>query len=308
MLVPFISLLVLLLIVLAVSFYIPFYNPTPHKEDPYNIPASEQYIPHGENMRRLVTQLLALPYEQVYITSYDGLRLAAKYFHRNDGAPLKIEFHGFRSAAVRDFCGAHELDVMTGCNVLLVDQRSHGLSDGNVITFGIKERYDVVSWVNYAVERFGPDVKILLSGVSMGAATVLMASSLDLPGNVRGIIADCGYSSPAAIIKKVCREDYHLPVWLLYPFIKLSAKVFGKFDLESASAVEAVKNTNIPLFLVHGGDDRYVPCSMAYEIKEAAGDMAQLHIFQTSGHVLCYLDDTPRYQQLAQAFCDEIFQ
>ena len=294
--------------ILGICFHITFYNPIPHKEDPYDIPRDDQYGVHAERMHRMVDYLHSLPYEQISITSHDGLKLSARYYHRNDGAPVKIEFHGYRSAATRDFCGANELDVLTGCNVLLVDQRSHGLSDGTVISFGIKERHDVVSWVNYIVDRFGDDVKILLSGVSMGAATVLMASNLDLPANVKGIIADCGFTSPAAIIKKVCKEDMHLPPAIVYPFVKLAAKWFGKFDLEEIGAVDAVKDTKIPLFLVHGTDDRYVPCSMAYEIKDAAGEIAQLHIFEGSGHVLSYMDNTPRYQKLAQAFCNEIFQ
>ena len=302
------SLCVAFAIITLICFCICFYNPIPHKENPYDIPRDDQYGVHADRMHRMVDYLRSLPYEQVYITSHDGLRLAARYYHRTDGAPVKIEFHGYRSAATRDFSGANELDVMTGCNVLLIDQRSHGLSDGTVISFGIKERYDVLSWVNYVVDRFGNDVKILLSGVSMGAATVLMASELDLPSNVKGIIADCGFSSPSAIIKKVCKEDRHLPVAIIYPCIKFAAKWLGKFDLEESNAVDAVKHTKVPLFLVHGTDDRYVPCSMVYEIKEAAGDMAQLHIFEGSGHVLSYMDDTPRYQKLAQAFCNEIFQ
>ncbi len=301
-------LVILFFAVILICHRIAFYNPIPHREDPYDIPRDDQYGVHAERMHRMVDYLRSLPYEQVYITSHDGLRLAARYYHRNDGAPVKIEFHGYRSAATRDFCGANELDVLTGCNVLLVDQRAHGLSDGTSITFGILERYDVISWVTYIVNRFGPEVKILLSGVSMGAATVLMASDLELPPSVKGIIADCGYSSPKAILKKVCKEDMHLPADLLYPFCKLAAKWLCKCDLEATSAVEAVKNSKVPIFIVHGTDDRYVPCSMAHEIKAAAGDKAELHLFEGSGHVLSYMDDTPRYHQLAQAFCDRIFQ
>ena len=304
-------LVIALLLFLAVIFFcyrIAFYSPLPHKEYPYDIPRDDQYGVHADRMHRMVDYLRSLPYEEVYITSHDGLRLFGRYYHRNDGAPVKIEFHGYRSAATRDFSGANELDVLTGCNVLLVDQRAHGLSDGTSITFGILERFDVVSWANYIVDRFGPDVKILLSGVSMGAATVLMASDLELPPNVKGIIADCGYSSPKAILKKVCKVDMHLPADLLYPFCRLAAKWLCKCDIEATSAVEAVKNCKVPIFIVHGTDDRYVPCSMAHEIKAAAGDMAELHLFEGSGHVLSYMDDTPRYHKLAQAFCDRIFQ
>ena len=298
----------LCIIVTLICYKLAFYSPLPHNEDPKELPPDSQYLPHAERMHSMVDHLQSLPYEQVFITSHDGLRLAGRYYHRNDGAPVKIEFHGYRSAAVRDFCGAHELDVLTGCNVLLIDQRAHGLSDGTSITFGILERHDVVSWVNYVVNRFGSDVKILLSGVSMGAATVMMASDLDLPSNVRGIIADCGYSSPKAILMKVCQEDYHLPAKLLYPFCRLAAKWLCKCDLEEASALSSVKNSKVPIFIVHGTDDRFVPCSMAHELKAAAGDKAELHLFEGSGHVLSYLDDTPRYHKLAQAFCDRIFE
>ena len=296
------------LITTLICYKLAFYNPLPHKEDPYDLPRDSQYDVHAERMHRMVDHLQSLPYEQVFITSHDGLRLAARYYHRTDGAPIKIEFHGYRSAAVRDFCGANELDVLTGCNVLLIDQRAHGLSEGTSITFGILERYDVLSWVNYVVDRFGPDVKILLSGVSMGAATVMMASNLDLPSNVKGIIADCGYTSPKAIMMKVCKSDFHLPPKLIYPFCKLACKWLCKCDLEASSALESVKNTKVPIFLVHGTDDRFVPCSMVHELKAAAGDMAELHLFEGSGHVLSYLDDTPRYQALAKVFCDRIFE
>ena len=302
------SVCLLFFAIILICYRLAFYSPLPHKEDPRELPPDSQYLPHAERMLTMVDHLLSLPYEQVFITSHDGLRLAGRYYHRMDGAPVKIEFHGYRSAAVRDFCGANELDILTGCNVLLIDQRAHGLSDGTGITFGILERHDVVSWANYVVDRFGGDVKILLSGVSMGAATVMMASDLELPGNVCGIIADCGYSSPKAILMKVCREDYHLPAKLLYPFCRLAAKWLCKCDLESASAVESVKNSKVPIFIVHGTEDRFVPCDMAYELKEAAGDMAELHLFEGSGHVLSYLDDTPRYQTLAKAFCDRIFE
>jgi len=290
----------------AAAFLIPFYNPIPRRQTPYDIPDDDQYLPHFDRMHSLVTKLNDMPYEQVYITARDGVTLAARYYHRAEGAPLKIEFHGYRGTGIRDFCGATEVDELCGYNVLLVDQRAHGLSGGRVISFGIRERYDVVSWAEYAVERFGAQVKIILSGVSMGAATVLMAADLELPPNVRGIIADCGYSSPAAIIKKVCREDFHLPVWLMYPFIRLTARLLGGFDLEEASAVESVKNAKVPIILFHGDDDRYVPCAMAHEIHAAAGDQAELHVIPKAGHALSYLEDRETYHTHLIPFCEKI--
>ncbi len=299
--------ILILLLLAAAAFLIPFYNPIPRRQTPFDIPTGDQYDPHRDRMYTLITRLNNKPCEQVTITAHDGCRLAARYYHASHGAPLKIEFHGYRGTAIRDFCGAIEIDEQCGYNVLLVDQRAHGLSGSRVISFGIRERYDVLDWVNYAIDRFGSDVKIILSGVSMGGATVLMASGLPLPPNVRGIIADCGYTSPAAIIKKVCREDFHLPVWLMYPLIRMTARVFGGFDLEEANAVEAVKHSTVPIILFHGEDDRYVPCSMARELHAAGGD-TRLHIFPHAGHAMSYLTDQPRYHSLAIPFFEEVLQ
>lgn len=146
-----------------------------------------------------------LTFESVFITSFDGVKLYARYYHVRDGAPLQIQFHGYRGSALLDFCGGNKLAREIGHNTLVVDQRAHGKSGGNTITFGINERYDCLSCINYAVERSGKETPIFLSGVSMDAATVLMASELNLPDNVIGIIADSPYSSPEEIIRKVCR-------------------------------------------------------------------------------------------------------
>ena len=184
-----------------------FYVPKNSKENICAIPFGEQYECVKEHILSLIKEMDALTYESISITASDGVKLYARYYHVHDGAPLQIQFHGYRGSAFRDFCGGHKLAREAGHNILLVDQRAHGKSGGNTITFGIKERYDCLSWVNYAVERFGKETPIFLSGVSMGAATVLMASELNLPDNVVGMIADSPYSSPDEIIRKVCRED-----------------------------------------------------------------------------------------------------
>ena len=220
-------------------------------------------------MHELTDELAALPCESVYTKSRDGLKLHARYYHVNDGAPLHIQFHGYRSSPLRDFCGIGAECMRQGHNLLLVDQRAHGKSEGRVISFGIKERFDAVSWVNYAIERFGKDIKIFLGGLSMGAATVLMAAELDLPENVVGIIADCPYSSPREIIKKVC-TDRNLPADKVYPFIRLGGMIFGRFNSDAAAPKEAVKNTDIPILLAHGEEDGFVPISMSDEIAENA--------------------------------------
>lgn len=189
-------------------------------------------------------------------------------------------------------------------NALVVDQRAHGASEGNAITFGLQERYDCLSWVEYARERFGERTPIFITGVSMGAATVLMASDLPLPKNVAGILADCPYSSPRAIIRKVC-GDMHLPPRLMYPFICLGARLFGRFQLTSFGAVDAVKEAKVPILLVHGGQDHFVPGDMSREILENCVGAAELVIFPEAGHAMSYLMDPERYQTVQKEFMEK---
>ena len=298
---------VIVLVLLGISYIsyrIAFYSVTGH-DDPYDIPTGEQYEPYREVMTGLIDELNALEYERVQTTSHDGLKLSARYYHVQDGAPVKLEMHGYRGSGIRDFCGGNEIGRDAGWNILLVDQRAHGMSEGKAITFGVKERYDCLAWINYVAERFGPETKILLSGVSMGAATVLMASELPLPESVAGIVADCPYSSPEAIIKKVCR-DIKLPAGVMYPFVWLGALLFAGFRLDEASAVEAVKKCKVPVFLIHGEDDRFVPCEMSREICAACASEVTFFTVPGAGHGLSYLVDMKGYQERTRAFARKI--
>lgn len=304
----FAGLLLLSVLIAWYSYRTAFYSPEKRKEDDYAIPRGEQYEKERQRMLSLIRQMDEIPYEAVTISAQDGTKLAARYYHVRDGAPLQIQFHGYRGTAVRDFCGGNKLAREAGQNTLVVDQRAHGKSGGTTITFGIRERMDCLCWAEYANQRFGSDTPIFLSGVSMGAATVLMASELELPTNVIGIIADCPYSSPEAIIRKVCREDMHLPPALVMPFIRLGARLFGHFDLKEASAVQAVRNTNVPILLLHGEDDRFVPCNMSREIFDACTGEKTRITFPGAGHGLSYIVDTETYSEAVSRFVDQCLQ
>ncbi len=243
-------------------------------------------------------------HENVEITSYDGTKLCGKYYHVSDNAPLEIAFHGYRSLAERDFCGGAKICFDNGINLLTVDQRAHGNSGGNTLTFGIKERYDCLEWAKYASERFGNDTKIILAGVSMGAATVLMASDLDLPENVVGIIADCPYSSPEEIIKKVCK-DKKLPVEIFYPAVKTGAKLFGKFDLEEDGAKKSVQNAKVPVLLIHGLADGFVPHEMSESIFGACSADRTLLEVPEADHARSYLVNKELYEKTVLEFIDK---
>ncbi|MBQ8269204.1 MAG: alpha/beta fold hydrolase [Clostridia bacterium] len=221
-----------------------------------------------EGHKKRVEAASAVPYERVFIRSGDGLRLSARFYEGEEGAPVVIFFHGYRSNAIHDGCGLHAVARSLGYRILLCDQRAHGESEGRCLTFGVKERLDAKCWAEYAAERF-PDAPIFLSGISMGAATVLMAASLPMPRTVVGVLADCPYSSPREIIMKVVGE-MGLPPRLMYPLIRLGALLYGGFDPNETDAVRSVRMKTPPLLIVHGTADGFVPSEMSSKIDAAA--------------------------------------
>ncbi len=269
-----------------------------YKTDYRKLPIKNQ---PKEVFRRIHTMIDAIeaqtPTQTFFATAKDNVRLYARYYHIADGLPLHIQFHGYRSSGYRDFCSGTKLAREVGYNVLVVDQRSQGKSGGKSITFGIREREDVRVWAEFAAKTFGEDTPIFLSGVSMGAATVLMASELKMEANVVGILADCPYSSPEEIIKKVCAKDLKLPTKVAYPFVYLGALLFGRFRLQGG-AVQAVQNTDIPICIIHGQSDDFVPCTMSEKIAENARGTCELHLFEGAGHGLSFIVDEPRYRDI----------
>jgi fermentation-respiration switch protein FrsA (DUF1100 family) len=170
-----------------------------------------------------------------------------------------------------------------------------------VITFGIKEHRDCLSWVDFMVKHFGPDVKIILTGISMGASTVLMAAGCPLPEQVKGVLADCGFSTAKSIIEKVIHQ-LKLPPKLVYPLIRLGAKLYGGFDPENHSALAAVQNATVPVIFFHGEEDAFVPAQMSGENYGACSSRKQLVTIPGAGHGLCYPVDPEGYLQALKDF------
>ena len=254
----------------------------------FPVPAGAIYEPYHDVMIDGIKRLRAHPHETFTIRSFDGLTLSGRYFEYAPGAPMEIMFHGYRGTADRDLCIGMDRAFALGHSCLIVDQRTTGGSGGRVITFGIREHRDCLAWVDFAVNHFGPDVKIILTGISMGATTVMLAAGEELPANVVGVLADCGFTSAKAIIRKVSRQ-IHLPAWLMYPLIRFGARVFGGFDLEEKSAIEAMKRIKVPIIFAHGDADTLVPCSMSQENFDACVSPKGLYIVPGAGHGLCYL-------------------
>ena len=210
-----IIILALLVVTLLISFitYIKiFYSPKKRISNVYEIPDSDQPETANAFIKSMVDDMLKRECEPITITSFDGLKLYGRYYHFVDGAPILLQFHGYRGSAERDMSGGNKVAFERGYNCLVVDHRAHGKSEGSTITFGIKERYDVVSWCNYIANRFGLDTLVTISGISMGGATVLMSADLDLPSNVIGILADCPFSSPKDILNEPCAISCFSPI------------------------------------------------------------------------------------------------
>lgn len=255
---------------------------------------------------KCIEEMEKIPFEQVYTKAFDGKKLAGRYYHQKDGAPLQIQIHGYKGSALRDFCGGNKLARQMGFNTLVVDQRGHAKSGGSTTTFGIKERQDVLAWIDWCNARFGSDTPIVLAGISMGASTVLMATELDLPKNVVGVIADCPYSSPKDIVTKVCR-DMKVPSVLALPLLMVGARVFGNFNFGKQSVVKAVENAKIPLLLIHGKEDDFVPAYMSEQIFEHyAHPDKTLKLFEGASHGMSYIVDAKTYEQLTYEFVDKV--
>ena len=272
----------------------------------YPIPEGELYAPYRESMIRWIKEARAMPREAMEISSHDGLTLRGYYYEYAPDAPIELMFPGYRGDAERDLCGGVQRCFALGHSALIVDQRACGRSDGHVISFGINESKDCLRWLDAMLKRFGPDVKIILTGISMGAATVMIASGENLPKNVIGVLADCGFTSAREIIQKVIATDMKLPPKLAYPFVKLGARIFGKFDLEETSAAEAVRRSKVPMVFAHGDADAYVPCYMSEVNYENCASYKRLIIVPGAGHGLCYPIDPENYLKKLKDFWTDV--
>ncbi len=277
--------------------------------DPMNLPKGSQYDGYADRMKSLVRTALEIPYEEVRIKSFDGLTLFGRYYEGKPGASCALLFHGYRSAGVRDFAGGLQILKNEGYHVILPDERAIGKSGGTTISFGINERQDVKAWAEYANRRFEDGTPLMLYGISLGGATVLMALSEELPVNVKGVAADCPYAVPRDIILKVA-QDRHYPLKAVWFLVKHASRVFGHFDIEACNARDAAAGSDLPILLIHGTGDRFVPADCSREIYAACGGdgngRVQLELFPGAAHGISFLQDEDRYKQVITEFLRKV--
>ena len=303
----FIALIVLILVCVIAGYYFykfVFYIPIDKRFTPDSYRNHKFFNPYKSFLIPKLDAIIEEPYEQIYITSEDGLKLAAKYYHNSDSAPYVIFLNGYKGHAYGDFAAHFYLIKSLGYNILLTDQRACGLSEGDCATFGIKERYDCVAWADYLTSRFGDDIRICLFGISMGAATVMMALDLNPPETVKCIIEDCGYTSPKEVL---CynAEIMNIPKHLGYFLTSVGARIYGKFNLNESTAIDAISKSKLPILYIHGTADDFVPFWMLDKLYQAGGGPKAKLAVKDAGHAVSYPQNPDEYEKSVKAFLAE---
>lgn len=293
-------LFILFFVTLLGLYLYTFYSPYKKQLNDYKLDLP-MYEGHREEVIPMIDKIRKVPYEDIYATSFDKLKLHARLFDQK-ADKVAILCHGYRGTGYKDFSGGAMEALNLGYNVILIDERAHGSSKGHSITFGVRESQDVVSWVNYARNRFGQDIKIALIGISMGGATVLMSAD-KVEGDIK-IIADCPYTTPEIILKNTIR-GMKLSPKVFYPILNLSAIIFAHTNLNKESAYKSISNTNHPVLIIHGDSDGVVPYTISEDLYKKHPDKIQYELFPGADHGMSYLVDKPRYQQVIKDFLNK---
>ena len=274
-----------------------------HEE--YPIPEGKIYEERREQMIEWIKLTRSAAHKEYSITSFDGLRLCGRYYEYSPDAPIELLMHGYKGSAERDLSGGIARCFSLGHSVFVFDHRASGDSEGRVISFGVNESRDCLLWVDFIINNINKDARIIIAGISMGGATAAICAGEELPSNVIGVVADCGYTSAEDIIKKVM-DDMGLPSRLLYPFARLGARIFGRFDPAERSPISAMKSCRVPIIFFHGDVDDYVPCFMSEQNYEAcAHEKKRLVVIEGAGHGLCFPVDKQRYLDELRDFFGE---
>lgn len=241
--------------------------------------------------------------EPVEIESEDGVKLRGRLIRNPEAKGTVLMFHGYRTHPEVDFSASSHVYYESGNHILLIDQRASGASEGKYIGFGVLESRDCKRWTEYIEKRFGSDKDIIIAGLSMGAATVLMAAGLDLPENVTGIVADSAFSSPGEMIREKIRQSYHCNGTLITAAIGVWARLLAGYSLNEVSVPDVMKNNRIPVLFIHGKADSLVPVEMTVRAAEICPAPKEVLLVEHAEHGTGYLVENEAYKRLLREFC-----
>lgn len=238
---------------------------------------------------------------RIKIKSIDNLELCG-YEIQNDkkSDTWIIAVHGYMGRGL-DMVPFAKKFIEMGYNVLIIDQRAHGNSQGKYRGMGYLECKDLKEWIKLIASE-NKNSKIILYGVSMGATTVMMETGEELPANVKVCIEDCGYTSIWDEFKSIYKKSLKLPVFPVLNIASIASKIKAGYYFKQASAIKAVKKSKIPTIFIHGKDDKLVPCKMGERLYNVAKCEKEKLIIEKAGHVESYRVDTERYWNKIKEF------
>ena len=294
------GLLLVLLVSLFLIYWYIFHSPRKGQNNDFRVEPGMNYQGTLEKLHELIKKIREIPYEDLWIKSFDGLKLHGYFYKKEDCNEFILMFNGYRGTSRSNFAGSAVDAMNLNKNVILCDQRAHGMSKGHSITFGRKEQYDVVSWINFVKEKWGNSVKIVIAGISMGGATVLMASDKIDP-NIK-VIADCPYSSEKAVIMRTMK-GMKFPPRIFWPLAYLSSLLFSHAKLKDDALVN-VSNSQCKILIIHGSADSIVPYQMSERVYLENKDHVYYELFDGVDHAISYLRDTERYKKIVEKFLE----
>ncbi len=271
--------------------------PKSSEKNKAKLTGSKKLVEFAASASEAAVTLEAKGCEEVSIIGPDGVNLVGHWDECPGAKRVIVAMHGWRSSWASDFGAVSSFWSDNGCSVLYAEQRGQNNSGGDYMGFGMLERHDCLEWVKWVNERTDSALPVYLAGVSMGAATVLMASGLPMPENVHGIMADCGFTSPYAIWKHVMEKNLHLSYGIIGRIADDICKKKINLGAKDYSATHALASTNIPVLFIHGSDDHFVPVEMTYENYKACASPKRLLIVPGADHAMSYYEEKDVYEK-----------
>lgn len=260
----------------------------------------------SQYMSEKYDKLQEIPCEQVTVKSDAGFSLAGYYYAAEKPTPRTVLcVHGYNSTGMGDFAAISEYYLKRNYNMLLIDNRAHGKSGGKIIGFGVLDKFDILKWIKFLKDR-NPDVKILLHGISMGAAAVLMTTGTDLADNVQAAVADCGYTRPWDVFSIQIRHLFRIPPFPILNLMNLNCNMFAGYSFKT-STVPACSRSKTPTLFIHGSEDKFVPSFMSKVNYDACAAKKQLVIIEGADHAGSYFKDSITYSGALDGFLSKYF-